>query len=187
MEPRAAQPRMRAEGGVPDTEPETWRRSSEPRPLRALPRRLAPPTRDLPTLGLALVRHVWLFQRRRYEKGGSAAPAGGRAQPREGKREARGEGKAVGAEPLAPAPGGHHPGVGRLWRSRRGLWRSRRAVGAVAWGPSVPPFRPGLSTARVPALLPPSLGGESSAGLARASPLRCPPLQPPLVLGAGRL
>lgn len=39
------------------------------------------------------VRHVWFLQRRRHEESGSAAPAGGWAQPREGE-----QGRAAGGE-----------------------------------------------------------------------------------------
>lgn len=96
-----------------------WSRGAKNRKLgdkvrSSAPRRRCPAvwpsrTRDpLPTHPPgARVHHVWFLQRHRHEESSSTAPAGGWAQPREGKwgRAAEGEGKAdvaVGSPPSWP-------------------------------------------------------------------------------------
>lgn len=81
--------RMRIEGGVAGRRTGNLETKFRAPPLASLPRRLAPRTHDPPTSNRligqsSLVRHVWLLQRHRYEESGSTAPAGSRAQPREG-------------------------------------------------------------------------------------------------------
>uniref|UniRef100_A0A9L0J9A7 Uncharacterized protein n=1 Tax=Equus asinus TaxID=9793 RepID=A0A9L0J9A7_EQUAS len=83
--------RMRAEGGAAGRRTGNLETKFRAPPPAALPCRLAPRTRARPPAppqsdesAGSRVRHVWFLQRRRYEESGSAAPAGGRAQPREG-------------------------------------------------------------------------------------------------------
>lgn len=82
------------------------RRSSEPRPRRPATCRPLPGLTSRPGCP---ERHVGFFERRRHEESGPAAPAGGRAQPREGERAwagggPRGWGEARGDTRL-PGPG----------------------------------------------------------------------------------
>lgn len=93
------------------------------------------------------MRHVWFLQRRRYEESGSAAPAGGRAQPREGGRGQAAEGEeravaAAGGTPrpswpgrAGPASGSRFPGFGRaLGVVGRRAARLREVAARRRWG-----------------------------------------------------
>ena len=92
------------------------------------------------------MRHVWFIQRRGYEKSGSTAPAGGRAQSGEGERGrvAEGEGKAgrwrggggwdtAGELTRRPrlAPGKDAGSAAAISASFRAV---AARVGAVVWG-----------------------------------------------------